>query len=487
VNAKHGFLHRIGASLRRRFRRTKSELGHIGLVMRLTDPLLHRDRKTIREEVSHIRPEDLAEAITRMSPEEGAAVLSELDPMQASQILVEAPTETVRRLVEQLPDDLLAAYLDILPMDDALDMQEEIEADRFEALLNIIPPEDAAEIRRLMQYPKGTVGRIMTERFFFVGPDSTISELLADLRTAPDDKYETVNDVYVLDGDDHLLGVFSLRKALRTQPWQRAREIMHAEPVFSQVLEDEEEAARRMARYGFYALPVLDDRGRMRGIFTGDDAQAILREAETEQVLSLGAVTGNAESYQSLSIFQLYRRRMPWLLILFVAESFTGGVMRHYSQSDAAAVINPLFLFTPLIIGAGGNAGAQVTTTITRALALEEVRVHEWLRVLTRELGVSTMIGASLGVLGLLRAILPFPLGWASSLTISLIVGCSLPAIVLWAASVGSLLPLLAKRARLDPAVLSAPFITTFVDATGLIIYFEIAKVFLHGTLNVKV
>lgn len=483
MTVKNGFWHRIVTAVRRKFRTSARELGPVSLVARLTDPLFRRDRR-LREEVAKIRPEDLAEAITRMSPEEGASLLSELDPLQASQILVEAPTETVRRLVEELPDDLLAAYLDILPMDDALDMQEEIEPDRFEALLNIIPPEDAAEIRRLMQYPKGTVGRLMTERFFFVGPDSTISELLADLRTAPEDKYETVNDVYVVDGDEHLLGVFSLRKALRTQPWQRAREIMHGEPVFAQVLEDEEEAARRMARYGFYALPVLDERGRMRGIFTGDDAQAILREAETEQVLSLGAVTGQAESYQSLSIFQLYRRRMPWLLILFVAESFTGGVMRHYSQSDPSATVNPLFLFTPLIIGAGGNAGAQVTTTITRALALEEVRFDEWFRVLTRELAVSFLVGGSLGFLGFLRAFLPFPVGWSSPIVLSLIVGCSLPAIVLWAASVGSLLPLLAKRARLDPAVLSAPFITTFVDATGLIIYFEIAKGFLHGKLG---
>lgn len=460
------------------------------LLTNLTDRLKSLARRPesspgqIKEELAGTRVEDIAEALTHLSSEDGVAILKGLDPLTGANVLVEAPTETVRRLVELIPDETMAAYLDILPMDDALDMQEEIGQERFEALLHIIPEEDALEVRRLMAHPKGTVGRLMTERFFFVRADSTIAELLADLRSASEDKYETVNDVYVLDAESHLLGVFSLRKALRSQPWQRAREIMNRDPVFAQVMEDEEEAARKMARYGFYALPVLDSRGRMCGIFTGDDAQEILREAETEQVLSLGAVSGQAESYPSLNIFQLVKRRIPWLLFLFVAESLTGAVMRHYGSSQDAP-FNPLIFFIPLLIGAGGNAGSQVTTTITRALALEEISASDWIKVLGREFLAAAIIGLTLGFLGYLRAMLPSPIGWSQSSQVSMIVGLALPSIVLWAASVGSLLPIAAKRAGLDPAVMSAPFISTFVDATGLIIYFEIAKAFLGGTLNV--
>lgn len=453
--------------------------------MRLIEDLVNLLRRRAQGsggqvELSKLRPEDLADAMQRLSPEEGAALLREMEPEMAGQVMVELPTETARRLVSLLPDETLIVYLDTLPMDDAIDLQEELEPERFEALLERIPSQDAQEIRRLQAYPRGTVGRLMTEAFFEVGPDRTMSEVLADLRSASEDKYETVNDVYVLDDNRHLLGVFSLRKALRASPWDRARSIMRDDVVVCNALDEDEDAARKMARYGFYALPVLDERGRMLGLFTGDDAQQILRETETEQVLALGAVSGSAESYLSLNVIQLYMRRIPWLTALFFAEMLTGAVLRHYGQSESGLSIAPLMFFVPLLIGAGGNTGSQVTTTITRALALGEVRPSDWLTVICREFLTAILIGATLGLFGFLRAYLPGPFGWSSGYSLSLIVGMALPAIVIWAAAVGSLLPIAAKRIGLDPAVMSAPFITTFVDATGLIIYFEIAKAVLR-------
>lgn len=425
----------------------------------------------VKQELAGEYPEDIAAALSRMPIEEGLEILGKMDELQAASVIVELPTETAREYVKHLPDTVLAAYLDVLPMDDALDLQEELEPERFEALLEVIPEEDAREIRRLMQYPKGSVGRIMTERFFEVGPETTMDQLLADLRTAAIEKYESVNDVYVLDGAGFLLGVFSLRKALRAEQTTRAKELMKSDVVVAHVEEPDEDAARQMAKYGFYALPVLDERGRMMGLFTGDDAQTILREADTKDVLALGAVTGTAESYLSLNVWQLYKRRILWLGALFVAETLTGGVLRHYGQSEGGLQINPLMYFVPLIIGAGGNAGSQVTTTITRALALKEVDHRDWLLVLGREFGVALLIGATLSLAGFARAFF----GWNSGWSLSLVVGLALPTIVLWAATVGSLLPIAAKRLKIDPAVMSAPFITTFVDATGLIIYFEIA------------
>ncbi len=447
---------------------------HPNLVEQLRSATKAASAAEVKEILSSEYAEDIATALERFPVEDGLQILNKMDELQAASVLVELPTETARVYIKQISDAVLAAYLDVLPMDDAIDLQEELEPDRFESLLEVIPDEDAREIRRLMQYPKGSVGRIMTEKFFEVDGQTSMAQLLADLRTAPLEKYETVNDIYVLDSNGFLQGIFSLRKALRANPDAKAEDLMKADVIVSHADEDDEDAARRMARYGFYALPVLDERGRMLGIFTGDDAQTIIREAETRDVLALGAVSGSAESYISLNVFQLYKRRVFWLMGLFLAESLTGQVMRHYGNGEELSLA-PLTFFIPLIIGAGGNSGSQVTTTITRALALSEVTPKDWFMVVRREIATAILTGATLGVLGYLRASLPPPIGWSSGIALSNVVALSLPLIVLWSTLVGSILPLAAKRFQIDPAVMSAPFISTFVDATGLIFYFEIA------------
>jgi magnesium transporter len=430
------------------------------------------DSAKVRALLDDFRPEDLADALVRVSDDDDKiAILQKVDEDTAAHILVELPTEEARRLLARLDDTVVAWYLDILPMDDAIDLLEELGEERFTRLLNMIPDEDAREIHRLLRYPEGSVGRLMTERFFEASESQTMDSLLVDLRSAPLEKYETVNDIYVLDPDRRLRGVFSLRKLLRGSPAATAEEVMNDDVVLAQATEPAEDAARRMSRYGLYALPVVEENGRMVGLFTGDDAQAVLREEDTRDVLGLGAVIGSGESYLGQRWHQLYKRRMPWLLGLFIAEFGTGAVMRHYGQGEDGMAINPLLLFLPLLIGAGGNAGAQVTTTITRALAVDEVRLTDWRRVLLRELGVACLIGLTLGAAGYGRALL-----WGTDPSLSLIVALALPLIVIWAATVGSVLPLAAKRLGIDPAVMSAPFISTFVDATGLIIYFELAR-----------
>lgn len=431
-----------------------------------------QNEEVVRTELEGLLPADIAQGLERLSTAEGMNILRQLDDETAAQVLVELPTEVARRYVAELPDTTLAFYLDILPMDDALELQEELEPERFEALLEVIPKEDALEIRRLMAFPEGSVGRLMTEDFFEADPEATMESILTDIRLAPEGKYETVNDIYVVDGARHLLGVFSLRQAIRAAPTDLAKDVMVESIVTVPPTEPAEEAARLVAKYGFYAMPVVDERGRMLGIFTVDDAQEVVSEADTEDVLKLGAVSGDAEAYLSLSVWQLVKRRLPWLVALFVAETLTGSVLRYYGEKDEGLEIAPLTFFIPLIIGAGGNCGSQVTTTITRALALGEVGTSDWLVVVRRELPTALIIGLCLGTIGFLRAYF----GWHSGIQLSLVVAGALPAVVLWAATVGSMLPIGAKRIGVDPAVMSAPFITTFVDATGLIIYFEIAR-----------
>lgn len=430
--------------------------------------------EVVRGELQGVRPEDIAEVLQRLEIEEGIAILQNLDSETAADVLVDLPTETARRFLAELPDETVAHYLDILPMDDALDLREELPEERFEALLSLIPSEDAQEIRRLMSYPEDSAGSLMTEAFFEVMPGMTMGHILEDIRKAPEGKYETVNDIYVLDGARHLLGVFSLRLAIRANPDVTASELMRKDIVTCSAWDDAEDVARQIARYGFYAMPVLDHRGRMLGIFTVDDAQEIIEDADTEDVLKLGAVTGDVEAYLSQGIFELLKRRLPWLMVLFIAEFFTGTVLRHYTgvaEEGGTTVLAKLMVFIPLLIGAGGNSGSQVTTTITRALAVGDIGPRDALLVMRREFLVALAIGFCLGVIGYFRATM-----WGSGMIISLTVGLALPAIVVWAATIGSVLPLAAKRLNVDPAVMSAPFITTFVDATGLIIFFEIAR-----------
>ena len=434
--------------------------------------------EVVQEILEGVRPEDLAEALQRLETDEQLAILAAIDPDTAAYALIELPSETVRAILKMLPDVTLAHYLDILPMDDAVELRYELEPERFEALLHVIPKEDALEIRRLLSYPEDSVGQAMTEGFFWVAPEDTMEMILGKIRETNDDEYEMVNYVYVLDEHKHLLGVMSLRRVIRSSPDATALETMNRDVLHVSVELTEEEASREIARYGVSAMPVLDARGRMVGIVTADDAQDILEEAETEDALKMGAVSGDAEPYLSLSVLELVKRRVPWLLALFVAESLTGNVLRYYGQGGAndEVKLNPLAFFIPLLIGAGGNSGSQVTTTITRALALGEVKTSDWFRVMRREVTTALISGAVLGIVGFLRAWLNIPIiGWGSHLDISLVVGISLPAIVLWSTAVGSLLPIGAKRLGIDPAVMSAPFISTFVDATGLVIYFEIA------------
>jgi len=443
------------------------------------------DFEAVRDELEGVRTEDLADAFSRLEAEEQLSLLRHLEAGTAADLLVELPSESARRLIEEVPDEVVAHYLDILPMDDALELREILEPERFEALLEVIPEEDAEELRRLMSFPEGSAGQLLTESFVQAGPHATMGEVIEMIRQASDEDFETVNYIYVLSEDRHLLGVLTLRRVLRADPSTTARDAMNPDPISAPAIERAEDVARLLARYGFSAIPLLDDRGRMLGILTADDAQEVLSEAETEDALKMGAVSGDAEAYLSLSIFELVKRRVPWLLILFVAESLTGNVLRHYGQGGGEELkMNPLAFFIPLLIGAGGNSGSQVTTTITRALALGEVRPEDWWRVMRREVVTALLVGGILGSVGFLRAWLPIPiLGWGTSVSLSVVIGFTLPAIVLWATLVGSLLPIGAKRAGIDPAVMSAPFITTLVDATGLVIYFEIA----HRVLGIGV
>lgn len=440
------------------------------------DALLDKLRASIEstdwsdfETVSSSRAADIAEAVTTLEdPRAQAEVLKNL-PVDASQeVAAYLDPAVFEEIAPHLPDELLAMFLDAMAMDDAAQIVDELPDARAEALLQLIPEEDAQEVRDLLDYPENSVGRLMTSKYVRAFRTWTASEVIEHLRQV-DPEVETVNTIFVTDELNHLLGVFSLRELIRAEPRQKVEEFMVSDLITAPPEMDQEEAARIVFKYDLLALPILNERGRLLGIVTVDDLADVLISESTEDVLKLAAVDAPTEPYLRQSPFDIARKRVRWLVLLFLAERLTGTVMRHYEHVLDQVVA--LAFFVPLLLGTGGNAGAQAATTITRALALGEVRLRHIFRVFWREGATGLITGLFIGTIGFINAVI-----WKSSMDLALTVALAQFLIILYATTVGSVLPLIATRLNIDPALMSAPFVTTLVDASGLVIYFLLAQ-----------
>jgi magnesium transporter len=272
-----------------------------------------------------------------------------------------------------------------------------------------------------------------------------------------------------------LLGAVSLRDLVMAEPERRVAEVMRRKPITVTVNEDQESLAHKIAKYNLLAVPVLEQDGRVVGFVTVDDVIDVLVEEQTEDILRMAAVEPGAldKPYFENPLLRVVRKRIGWLVLLFVAETFTGTVLRYF-ESELAQVI-ALSFFIPLLIGTGGNAGAQTVTTIIRSIALGEIRLRDTWRVFTREVSTGVMVGVLIGAIAFGRALL-----WGAALPLAVTVSITVLAVCAWSTTIGSLIPMAAHRFRIDPTVLSAPLIATLVDATGLVIYFTIAKAILH-------
>jgi len=438
----------------------------------IRDALARQDTDRLRALLATQRAPDIADVLDRLTPEERAVVFAQLAPALQAEVLAEAGTDTTRTLLDGLLPAHTGALLDRLPMDDVATLLTDDVPERSEQLLAQMEPDDAQEVRDLLQYPKTSAGRLMTERFVRIAPDHTAGAVIAQLRQV-DREVETFSDVYVVDAADHLLGVASLRQVILASPQQVVREFMVTDLITVRPTDDQEVVARLVAHYNFLALPVVEQ-GRILGIITVDDVIDVLIEENTEDQLRFGAVEPGVvnQPYFTTSIWRVVRSRVGWLLLLFVAETATGSVLRVFE--DELALVVALSFFIPLLIGTGGNTGAQTVSTIIRGLALKEIRLRDTGRVLVREFASGLLLGLLLGVIGFGRALL-----WGSGVELSLVVGLTLLAICTWANTIGSLIPLVAQRFKIDPALVLAPLITTLVDATGLAIYLLIAKVLL--------
>ncbi|MEP7290819.1 MAG: magnesium transporter [Chloroflexota bacterium] len=439
------------------------------------DALEAENLEALRTQLATIQFPDLADLIERLDGDQEVQVFRLIPEAEKTDVLHELGVDATRTLFEQLSADEIAELLNQMPMDDAAEIFTEDVPERQEELLSQMRPSDAAEVRTLLKYPPQSAGRLMTEKYVRLDAEMSVEAAIAKLRKI-NPEVETITDMYVLDADEQLIGALSLRELITAPTGSLIGDVMSS-PVISVTAEtDREDVARMVARYDFLAMPVTDGDKHMLGVITVDDILHVLVEEGTEDALKFGAVEGGVinQPYFTVPMRRVIRSRVGWLLLLFVAETLTGSVLRLFEVQLAEVVA--LSFFIPLLIGTGGNTGAQTVSTIIRGLALKEITLSDSLRVVRRELVSGLLLGLLLGTVAFFRTIL-----WGGlDLRFCLVIGLTILAICTWANTIGSIIPLLAHKLKIDPAVVSAPLITTLVDATGLAIYLLIAKVLLQ-------
>ena len=429
----------------------------------------------IGAELADLDAADLAELLNQLTLAEAATVVSLLPVPRAIEICDQPTMRRRAAILERLDPSRVAQILEGLSADERTDIIQRMGLHERHRILPKLSAEMRKELEGLLQYPAHTAGGIMTTEFVRLDPSMTVGDALKHIRAVAREK-ESIYACYVMEPKTgKLLGAVSLRDLVMAELDRPVSEVMRRKPVTVNALDDQEAVAVKIAKYNLLAVPVLEKDESVVGFVTVDDVIDVLVEEQTEDLLRMAAVEPGAldKPYFDNPILRVVRKRIGWLLLLFVAETFTGTVLRYY-ESELAAVV-ALSFFIPLLIGTGGNAGSQTVTTIIRSIALGEIRLKHASRVLFREMSTGIMIGLLIGSVAFGRALL-----WGAHAPLAFTVSLTVLAICTWSTTVGSLIPIAAERFGVDPAVLSAPLITTLVDATGLIIYFSIAKVVLH-------
>ena len=427
-----------------------------------------RERDGVVGLAERISAAEWADLVPQLEPSEVAVLLQWLPDEEIPALLEELPPSEAARILRTLSAPEAAELLEEMDPDDAADVVEQLPSRDANEILVRMRPEEAAEIRELSVYPPDSAGGIMTPAFVAVTRDATAAEAIAAIRNLVDEA-ETVNYVYVVDDERRLLGVLSLYRLILSRSDAPVVELMAPTTVRVRASADQEVAARLLTDRNLLAIPVVDDDDHLLGIITEDDVADVLQAEATEDIERLGGSQPLNVPYRLSNVPLLVRKRVVWLLVLFVAEAYTGTVLLNF-EAELGAVV-ALGFFIPLLIGTGGNIGSQTVTLIVRAMAIGEITLRDIGWIVFKELRVGLIMGLAMGVIGFGQAWL---LGVGPD--IGLVVALTLVAISAWSATVAAALPLILRWLRVDPAVVSAPFITTLVDGTGLIIYFEIAR-----------
>lgn len=432
-----------------------------------------------------ISDETLEEQWRSLAIEERPTLFRQLSSAQASEFFLGLSSADQAQLVLHLSRAEGRIWTRLLPPDDVADLLQAAPLEERPALEAMLDENKRREVAALLLYEEDVAGGLMSPRFARVRPDVAVEVAIRYLRRQTQNNLATFYYAYVLDREQRLSGVVSFRELFAAQGDVPVEEIMHTDVVSVTETTDQETVARLIAQHNLMAVPVVDDEGRMRGIVTVDDIVDVVQEEATEDIQKLGGSEALGAPYLQVSLPQMIRKRGGWLSVLFLGEMLTATAMTRFEDELAKAVV--LAMFVPLIISSGGNSGSQASTLVVRALALEELRLRDWGKVLGRELTSGLTLGVLLGLVGMLRVILWQDLGFVDYgehyVGLGLTVGISLVGVVAFGTLVGSMLPFLLRKLGFDPATSSAPFVATLVDVTGLVIYFVVAAAILSGTL----
>lgn len=376
------------------------------------------------------------------------------------------------------------SWIRLLAPDDAADLIQLFPSEQRTEITQLLDEQTRKEVNALLAYAEDNAGGLMNPRYIRLRPDMTVEEAIRYIRAQARNPIEIIYYAYVLDSAQRLLGVVSFRDLFMAPSEKLVRDMMHTDLLTIQDDMDQEEVGRQFAAHELLAMPVLDKEGHMKGIVTVDDVVSVVQEEATEDIQKMGGTQALEAPYLKIGLFEMLRKRGVWLTILFVGELFTATAMGYFEDQIQRAVV--LALFIPLIISSGGNSGSQASTLIIRSLALREIQMRDWWRVLIKELTTGLFLGLLLGSIGLLRVVL-WPVKDSSYqehfFLIGITVASALVGVVLWGSVAGAMLPFILRRFGVDPATASAPFVATLVDVTGLVIYFTVASLTLGGVL----
>ena len=427
----------------------------------------------LRRRIDETPPPDLA-ILMESAPREARGIFYRLMHKDiAAEVFVEMDPEMQAELIEMLTDAELSETLKELYIDDTVDIIEEMPALVVKRIIRSSTPENRESINRILCYPKDSAGTIMTTEYVKLPSDITVGDALEEIRRVAIDK-ETIYTSYITDKDNHLIGLVTARSLMLSAPETPISDIIEERVIFANTTEDKEEVARKFDKYGFIALPVVDNECRLVGIVTVDDAMEVIHEETEEDFAKMAAIIPSDKGYLKTDAFSIFKTRIPWLLLLMVSATVSSSILSFFE----ASLLPVLVLFVPMLMDTGGNSGSQASVTAIRALSLGEIKLSDVLRVLWKEIRVGLLCGVSLGIVAFGKIMLVDRLimgNPAVTVWVAIAVSASLAATVLAAKIIGGSLPLLAKRLGLDPAVMASPLITTLVDAVGLILYFVVS------------
>ncbi|HEY2412093.1 MAG TPA: magnesium transporter [Pirellulaceae bacterium] len=444
----------------------------------LREMLVEKDDASLAEITRDLHPAMLAEITEGLSVEETWQLLDHAELHHEAEIFAFLPVERQVEQVSGIGRERMSKLIDAMPHDTRVELIRQLNPEIVEELLPLVTKADREDIKRLLSYPPHSAGAVMTTDYATLPPNISVTDAIAEVRHQAPTR-ETIYYLYVLDSDRKLIGSVSLRNLIVAKPTALVSDIMEREIVSISIDADQDEAARELAKYDFLAIPVVDHDNRLVGIVTHDDVIDVVVEEATDEAQRMASVVPLGEDYMALPILTVWKKRSVWLACLFVAELFTFSALAHFE--DEFSKIIALSLFVPLCISTGGNSGSQAATLITRAMALGQIGPHDWFRVIRHELVMGIILGLTLGVIGFFRAAATptSVLSGADRWLLAFVIAQAVAVICLWGTLVGSVLPMIFRRLGFDPAYASSPFVATFVDVTGIVIYFTIAKIYL--------